>query len=102
MHVDRIPPASPMHARDEGRARARRLTWWAAAAAAAVTAAGAGIAAVTVPGHTIDAQAQTSPSSPGDGSGSSSDGGFDPNSGTFNPPQAAAGSSGPVFISGGS
>lgn len=96
MRVDPIAPAT--HARDEGRARARRLTWWAAAAATAMTAAGAGLAAVTVPGHTVDAQAQTAPSAPDDGSG----GGSDPNSGAFNPPQAPGAGNAPVFISGGS
>lgn len=99
MHVDGIPP-SPTLARDDGRARARRLTWWAAAAATAVTAAVAGIAAATVPGHTVDAQAQTAPNPSGDGSGGSG-GGFDPSSGTFNPPQPA-GSNGPLIVSGGS
>ncbi|MBV8526995.1 MAG: hypothetical protein JOZ75_01630 [Candidatus Dormibacteraeota bacterium] len=99
--MDRIPP-SPAHARDEGRARARRLTWWAAGAAAAVTAAGAGIAAATVPGHTVDAQAQTAPSSAGDAPNNGSGGGFDPGSVGSNPPQSSAGTSGPLFISGGS
>jgi hypothetical protein len=100
-------PASATHARDEVRARDRRLTWWAAAAATAVTAAGAGIAAGTLPGHTVTAQAQTAPNTPGDGSASDSGGsdgsggGFDPGSGGFNPPQSSAGS-GPLFISGGS
>lgn len=105
MRVDRIPP-SPAHARDEGRACARRLTWWAAAAATAVTAGAAGIAAATVPGHTVDAQAQTTPSSPGgasgDGSGDGSGGGVNPGSGAFTPPRTPAGGSGPLFISGGS
>ena len=74
-----------------------------------MTAAGAGIAAVTVPGHTLDAQAQTAPptngtgssAGSGGGSGGGSSNGFDPNSGTFNPPQAAGGN-GPLIISGGS
>ena len=108
MRVDGIPP-SPARARDEGRARARRLTWWAAAGATAVTAAAAGIAAVSVPGHTVDAQAQTAPNTPTDGSGNGSaggsdggfSGGFDPNSGAFNPPQPARGNP-PSIISGGS
>lgn len=71
-----------------------------------MTAGGAGIAAATVPGHTVDAQAQTAPSSPGDGTGNGSEnrsgGGLDPGSGGFTPPQAPAGGSGPLFISGGS
>lgn len=108
MHVDGIPP-SPTHARDEGRARARRLTWWAAAAATTVTAAAAGIAAVSVPGHTVNAQAQTAPDTSGGGADSGSTGGsaggsgggFDPNSGTFSPPLPARGNP-PSIISGGS
>ena len=98
------PPAT--HVRDEGRARARRLTWWAAVAATALTGAGAGIAAVTVPGHTVDVRAQSAPSSPDNGSGgSASGGGTDPTAGTNFPPAQApqpGQGGGPLFISGGS
>jgi hypothetical protein len=99
--------------RDEGRARARSLTWWAAVAASAVTGIGAGIAAATIPGHNV-AQAQSAAPSAGSGAtdpgavtpGSGSDPGSitDPGGGGFTPaqPPSFGRGSGPAIVSGGS
>lgn len=83
--------------RDEAQARARGLTWWAAVAATAVTGIGAGIAASTIPGHTV-AQAQAA-SQPAGGATSA-----DPSTGIFNPPAQPPdqGGAAPVIVSGGS
>ena len=101
-----------MHAakrsRDEGRARARSLTWWAAVAATAITGIGAGIAAATVPGHNV-AQAQTSSPAAG-GSGGSDPGAItdpgsisNPDGGGFTPAQPpSVGRGRPSIVSGGS
>ena len=90
--------------RDQGLARARRLTWWAAIGATGATALGAAIAAQTIPGHALgQAPAAAAAAAPTDsGTGATP---ADPNAGSLNPPvqqpQPGIGS-GPVIVSGSS
>lgn len=90
--------------RDEGLARARRLTWWAAIGATGFTALGAAIAAQTIPGHALgQAPAAAAPATSTDnGSGSAP---VDPNAGSANPPiqqPQSGGGPAPVAVSGSS
>ena len=105
--------AAAIRLRDEGRSRARSLTWWAAVGAAAVTAVGAAIAASTVPGRTLDQSQSTAPPSgtgggdPSGGSGATDPGGSSDSGGgsIFQgnpPPQVAPGRGSPFAVTGGS
>lgn len=104
--------AAAARLRDEGRSRARALTWWAAIGATAVTAVGAAVAASTVPGRAAD-QSQTTSQAPNgdtpDGSGGTTDPGNPSDSGGGSafqgnqPPQVLPSRGGtPFAVSGGS
>ncbi|MBV8195039.1 MAG: hypothetical protein JOY80_05870 [Candidatus Dormibacteraeota bacterium] len=103
-------PTQAQRDRDEGLSRARRLTWWAAAAAVGVTAAGAAIAANTIPGHTLDqnpapAASSGSPAGTTDNSSAGSTGspnGTAPGSSVTAPNAPNPQDQQPVVVSGGS
>lgn len=100
--------AAAVHLRDQGRSRARSLTWWAAAGATGMTVIGAAIAASTVPGRSLDQSQASAPQSSSNGDDTSGDTGGTSDSGgsvfQANPPPQVQppGRGSPFAVSGGS
>ena len=99
--MPRQPNLTPaQRARDEGLARARRITWWTAIGAVGVTAAGAAIAANTIPGHALGQPAAAS--APAAATPPASAATADPGGQVSVPPSDQQPQPAPVVVSGGS